>query len=147
MNRSKARFSFKQYIRNKPTKWGFKLWCLCNSSKGFTVKFSVYRGKSGEISSKEGLSYDVVLYLMKDYLEQGRVLYFDNFYTSPTLAVDLFDQKTHVTCTLDKTRNGVPVKHILCWKHCQIQTLAEARDIMQGMTVLFIVHGKILRAL
>lgn len=28
---SKARFSFKQYIRNKPTNWGFKLWCLCDA--------------------------------------------------------------------------------------------------------------------
>ena len=35
---SKARFSFKQYIiRNKPTKWGFKLWCLCDAHNGYTV--------------------------------------------------------------------------------------------------------------
>ena len=54
------------------------------------------------------MSYDVVLYLMKDYLEQGWALYIDNFHTSPTLAVDLFGKKTHVTGTLDKTRNGVP---------------------------------------
>ena len=54
MVRSKARFSFEQYIRNKSTKWGFKLWCLRNSSNGYTIKFSVYRGKSGEVSSKKG---------------------------------------------------------------------------------------------
>ena len=110
MVRSKARFSFKQYIRNKPTKWGFKLWCLCNSSNGYTIKFSVYRGKSGEVSSKKGLSYDVVMHLIKDYLNQGRTLYVDNFYTSPTLAFDLFELKTHLTGTLDKTRSGVPVE-------------------------------------
>lgn len=108
MVRSKARFTFKQYIRNKPTKWGFKLWCLCNASNGYTVQFSVYRGKTGEVSSKKGLSYDVVLHLMKDYLNQGRTLYVDNFYTSPTLAIDLFDLKTHLTGTLDKGRVGVP---------------------------------------
>ena len=108
MVRSKACFEFKQYIRNKPTKWGFKLWCLCNASNGFTVQFSVYRGKAGEVSSKKGLSYDVVMRLMKDYLNEGRTLYVDNFYTSPTLAVDLFDLKTHLTGTLDKTRVGVP---------------------------------------
>ena len=118
MVRSKARFSFKQYIRNKPTKWGFKLWCLCNSSNGFTIKFSVYRGKSGDASSKKGLSYDVVLYLMKDYLDQGRALYVDNFYTSPTLAIDLFGKKTHVTGTLDKTRIGVPEE-----VHTMLETL------------------------
>ena len=68
MVRSKARFSFKQYIRNKPTKRGFKLWCLCNSSNGYTIRFSVYHGKHGEVSSKKGLSYDVVMHLIKDYL-------------------------------------------------------------------------------
>ena len=43
MVRSKAHFSFKQYIRNKPTKWGFKLWCLCNAEDGYTVKFYLSR--------------------------------------------------------------------------------------------------------
>ena len=71
MVHSKARFSFKQYIRNKPTKWGFKLWCLCNSTNGFTIQFTVYRGKTGELSTKKGLSYDVVLRLMNEYLNQG----------------------------------------------------------------------------
>ena len=33
MVRSKARFSFRQYIRNKPTKWGFKLWCMCDDTR------------------------------------------------------------------------------------------------------------------
>jgi len=108
MVRSKARFAFKQYIRNKPTKWGFKLWCLCNSSNGYTIRFSVYRGKTGEVLSGNGLGYDVVFRLMTGYLDQGYSLYVDNFYTSPTLAVDLF--KTHITGTLNKTRIGVPVE-------------------------------------
>ena len=30
MVKSKARFFFKQYIRNKPTKWGFKLWVIAD---------------------------------------------------------------------------------------------------------------------
>ena len=46
MVRSKARFSFRQYIRNKPTKWGFKLWYICDSYNGYTSCLSVYRGKS-----------------------------------------------------------------------------------------------------
>ena len=44
--------------------------------------------------------------LMKDYVNED--LYVDNFYTSLTLAIDLFDLKTHLTGTLDKTRKGVP---------------------------------------
>ena len=50
------------------------------------------------------------MHLIKDYLNQGRTLYVDNFYTSPTLAFDLFELKTYLTGTLDKTRSGVPVE-------------------------------------
>ncbi len=108
MVRSKARFSFRQYIRNKPVKWGFKLWCLCDSHNGYTCDFSVYRGKNGEVRSSNGLGYDVVMSLMKDYFGQGLSLYIDNFYTSPTLVNDQYIQGVHVTGTLDCTRVGVP---------------------------------------
>ena len=83
MVRSKAHFSFKQYIRNKPTKLRFKLWCPCNAEDGYTVKFSIYRGKTGEVSSKKGLSYDVVLHLMNDYLNQGYSLLSTTFIRAP----------------------------------------------------------------
>ena len=109
MVRSKARFSFHQYIKNKPTKWGFKLWCLCDSRNGYTSAFSVYRGKRGEVRSGNGLSYDVVVSLMKPYYLQGYSLYIDNFYTSPTLVTDLY-KDIHCTGTLDCTRRGVPAQ-------------------------------------
>nr|XP_023666075.1 piggyBac transposable element-derived protein 4-like [Paramormyrops kingsleyae] len=35
-----------QYMRNKPIKWGFKLYVLADSSNGYTVDFSVYTGKN-----------------------------------------------------------------------------------------------------
>ena len=108
MVRSNARFSFKQYIRNKPTKWGFKLWCLCDAHNGYTVHFSVYRGWTSELQSGNGLSYDVVMNLLEGYLDQGYSIYVDNFYTSPTLGSHLFDRSTHITGTLDRTRVGVP---------------------------------------
>ena len=110
MVRSKARFSFRQYIRNKPTKWGFKLWCLCDSHNRYTLSFSVYRGKNGEVRSPNGLGYDVVVSLMQDYLSQGYSLYIDNFFTSPTLVSDLYDLGVHATGTLDCTRTGVPAE-------------------------------------
>jgi len=69
--KSKACFSFKQYIKNKPTKWGFKLWCLCDSQTGYTVNFAVYRGKEGESLSSNGLSYDVVVRLATPFLKPG----------------------------------------------------------------------------
>ena len=33
---SKARVFKKQYIKDKPTKWGFKFWVLADSKNGYT---------------------------------------------------------------------------------------------------------------
>ena len=45
---------------------------------------------------------------MDNYLDQGYNLFVDNFYTSPTLASDLFARKTHLTGTLDRSRKNTP---------------------------------------
>ena len=82
MVKSKACTRFRQYILNKPTKWGFKVWVLANNT-GYTVDFDLYVGKETQISNK-GLSYDVMK-LVQPLLFQGYELYIDNFYTSPTL--------------------------------------------------------------
>jgi len=108
MVKSKARFSFHQYIKNKPTKWGFKLWCLCDSHNGFTNNFTIYRGKEGESLSGNGLGHDVVMNLSSPFLNQGYRIYMDNFYTSPQLLKDLYENKTYATGTMASNRRGFP---------------------------------------
>ena len=34
----------KQYIRNKPVKWRFKLWCRCDAVSGYMYQFDLYTG-------------------------------------------------------------------------------------------------------
>ena len=58
MVKSEVRCHFKQY-RNKPTKWGFKLWVLANVTR-YTVDFDIYIGSSTE-KSDSGLSHNVVM--------------------------------------------------------------------------------------
>ena len=54
MVKSKARTHFRQYLRNKLTKWGFKFWILADVT-GYTVDFDLYIGKAAKISPKDSL--------------------------------------------------------------------------------------------
>ena len=106
MVKSKARCHFKQYMRNKPTKWGFKLWVLADMT-GYTVDFDIYTGKSAD-KSDSGLSHDVVMRLVKPLAFQGYELYVDNFYSSPNLFVNLLDHGITATGTFRSNRRGLP---------------------------------------
>ena len=39
MVKSKGRSGIRQFIANKPTRFGFKIWCLCDSACGYTYDF------------------------------------------------------------------------------------------------------------
>ena len=41
MVKSKAGTTFRQYLRNKPSKWGFKFWVIADPS-GYTLDFHLY---------------------------------------------------------------------------------------------------------
>ena len=70
MVKSKARTHFRQYIRNKPTKWGFKFWVLADPT-GYTLDFNVHGGQQGTPRTAHGLSFDVVMELVRPFQHQG----------------------------------------------------------------------------
>ena len=109
MVKSKHRSGIRQYMKDKPTKWGLKLGVLADSENGYTVDFNVYTGKDADKDTSErGLGYDVVTKLMEPYLDQGYHLYLDTFYTSPQLVTDLFLHGTPSAGTVKLNRKGFP---------------------------------------
>ena len=100
MVQNKGRYAFRQYIKDKPTKWGMKLWVIADAGTGYTYNFEVYTGKTGNAPPKFGLAYDVVIRLMKSLFGQGYKLFVDNFYSSVQLCKDLIDNKTTMCGTI-----------------------------------------------
>ncbi|CAL1596266.1 unnamed protein product [Knipowitschia caucasica] len=105
---TKAHTGMTQYMKAKPTKWGFKLFVLADSFNGYTVDFVIYTGKS-QFSSGVGLAYDSVMSLIKpSFLGSGYHLYVDNFYTSPKLFMDLYSMGIGACGTYSENRRGCP---------------------------------------
>ena len=117
MVKSKARTQFRQYIRNKPTKWGYKYWVLADPT-GYTVDFDIYCGTDQQSSGK-GLGYDVVTTLTLPFQFQGYQVFCDNFYSSPALFCDLLEKGITATGTARTNRVGIPQ---------EVQCLKEALD-------------------
>jgi hypothetical protein len=107
----KGRLVFKQYIPSKRHRFGVKLFEICDSETGYILGFIVYTGASTAIERTEkfGISGDIVLTLMKPYLNKNHILYVDNWYTSPILFKHLLEQQTGACGTVNPNRKGMPV--------------------------------------
>ena len=51
----------RQYMKNKPIKWGFKFWFCCGAKSGYLYEFDMYLGKKG--NTEFGLGESIVLSL------------------------------------------------------------------------------------
>ena len=96
----------RQYIRNKPVKWGFKMWMRCGSISGYTYQMDMYTGK--KTRAEVGLGENVVLDLSSSLIGSGCHIFMDNFFTSPKLLQILHYHGLGGTGTVRQNRSGLP---------------------------------------
>ena len=103
----KGRSSLKQYLPMKPIKRGIKIWMRADATTGYVSAFDVYTGKKGS-SSEKGLGSRVVKELCEDIYHTYRHIYYDNYFSSVNLALDLFRAGLYSCGTLQSNRKGFP---------------------------------------
>lgn len=97
----KGRSAIKQYMPLKPIKWGYKVWCIADSTTGFIFMFEIYTGKSDQ--QGDTLGEKVVLHLSAD-VRSGSLVTFDNFFTSVTLMEALHNRKLYACGTVRRQK-------------------------------------------
>ena len=104
-----GRLKFKQYNPCKRSRFGVKLYRLCESSGemcGYTWNFKVYSGQDKDKNNPA--STKVVIELSKKLLGLGYTIYLDNWYSSPNLYYTLLHQKTYAVGTVRLSRKNMP---------------------------------------
>jgi hypothetical protein len=106
----KGRLAFKQYIKTKRSRFGIKFYTLSTDS-GITLDNMIYVGNlDAELQEAGGMltTERIPINLISDYLHEGRILYVDNFYTTPNLGKYLLDRNTHTVGTIRTNRRLFP---------------------------------------
>ncbi|MEL7308380.1 MAG: hypothetical protein AAGK05_11275, partial [Pseudomonadota bacterium] len=109
MVKFKGNNSIKQYMRGKPTPWGFKEWILAAAKSGYAYQIHLYTGKDTG-NSNLGLGEQVVTKLSQCVEGTGCVIGMDNFFTSINLLEDLHAKGIKAIGTIRSHRKGLPPK-------------------------------------
>ena len=104
----RGRHGLKQYMPNKPTKYGIKVWQLSVARNGYCSNFSVYLGKPTGGERENNLGKKVVLEMSKDLVGNHNHVYFDNFFTSTELLEELLAKGLYGCGTIRSNRKGLP---------------------------------------
>ena len=106
----RGRCPFRQYIPNKPAKYGIKIQAMADARTYYTCKMEVYAGKQPDGPFKvDNSSFAVVTRLISEISGSGRNVTFDNWYTSYPLVVSLLhDHKLSAQGTLRKNNVRSP---------------------------------------
>lgn len=128
---TKMRTFLRQYLPDKPHKWGIKLFLLCDSF-GFCYNFEIYCGAGDNVVLTDtpdlGASANVVVRLSRNVPDfKNHVIYFDNYYTSLPLLVYLKSRGIHSLGTIRSNR--IP--------NCKLPTDIDLRKQPRGYSTEF----------
>ncbi|CAF4509013.1 unnamed protein product, partial [Didymodactylos carnosus] len=99
----KGRSIMKQYMPKKPNRCSYKMFLLAGAESGICYDFVFFTGKSGK--SEHGFSTKIILQLCETVPHGiNHKLYFDNYYTTIQLQVELYKLGIHAVGTIRSNR-------------------------------------------
>lgn len=106
-----GRLAMKQYMKDKPIKWGFKVYVSCDKD-GLPYDFFMYQGNTTELSEADvqnfGFCATVVLHLAARLQSPGHNLYYDNYFSNYYILEILKSKGINVAGTIRVNRFGKP---------------------------------------
>lgn len=109
----KGRFGAKQYMPNKPVKYGIKAFTMADSKNAYILNILPYTGS--DTLQEASTQYEdlpqparIVLHVTELYLNKGHHVFTDRYYTSIPLAQALADRSTSFTGTSMRNRAELP---------------------------------------
>lgn len=112
----KGKVVFKVYNKDKPQKWGIKIFVMSDATNAYVCAIEPYLGKTTTclLVRPDLLVTSRVVLTLVNKLEQsgqaveGMHIFTDRFYTSVELAEALYEKRIHLTGTVKRNRKGLP---------------------------------------
>lgn len=111
LEKFRGRCQFRQYLPNKPGKYGIKIFALCCARTFYTVKLEIYPGTQppGPFQQSNKV-IDVVERMVSPIIGTGRNVTMDNWFVSVPMAKHLLDDhKLTVVGTIKKNKPELPL--------------------------------------
>jgi len=99
--------SFKQYIPNKPSKYGIKVYVLADSKTFYSASYKIYT-VAGTHAAGLPVPTEALLDLVPSVSGTNRNITTDNYYTSIALAMELKSRKFTLVGTMKKNKACIP---------------------------------------
>ena len=97
----------RQFMPDKPVRFGIKVWLLASSKSRFVWQMEVYFGE-GTGAGPHGLGYHVVERMVRGLENRGHCLVIDNFFASVNLFHELMCKGIWATGTVCRTSKNLP---------------------------------------